>query len=358
MWSLLRPLVFRLDAERAHHAAIGTLARLPTPVARLIADHARVGDPVLRQTVWGLPFAGPVGIAAGLDKNAEAVEGLLATGASHVEIGTVTGLAQPGNPQPRLFRLPADQAVINRMGFNNHGCSAVAARLMARPRPRGVLGVNIGKSKVVDLERALDDYRASIAALAPSADYLVINVSSPNTPGLRDLQAEHALRPLLAGVRAAGDAVRPGLPLLLKIAPDLADAGIDAAVDVALETGCDGLICANTTIGRDGLATPAERIAAIGAGGLSGAPLRARATVVLARAARRVAGRIPLIGVGGIDSGPAAWERIRHGASLVQVYTALIYHGPGLVRRIHRHLAAECQRRGLRTVAEAVGGAL
>jgi dihydroorotate dehydrogenase len=355
MWTVLRPIAFRLDAETAHHRAIASLARVPRPLARLAGRFAAVEHPALAVRAFGLPFSGPVGIAAGLDKNAEAVEALAATGASHVEIGTVTGQAQPGNPQPRLFRLVADQAVINRMGFNNEGCAAVAARLRGRPHPPGVLGINIGKSKVVELEHALDDYRASVAALGPLADYLVVNVSSPNTPGLRDLQAEASLRPLLAGVRAACDAVRPGLPLLLKIAPDLADAGVDAAVDVALETGCDGLICTNTTIGRSGLATPAERIAEIGAGGLSGRPVRVRSTAVLARAARRIAGRIPVIGVGGIDSPDAAWEKICHGATLVQCYTGLIYQGPGLVRRIHRDLAARCERLGLDSIAAAVG---
>jgi dihydroorotate dehydrogenase len=358
MWSVLRPFAFRLDAETAHHRAIHTLARVPRPLARLAGGWARVDHPALTVRAFGLAFAGPVGIAAGLDKNAEAVEALAATGASHVEIGTVTGLAQPGNPQPRLFRLVDDQAVINRMGFNNEGCDAVAARLRARPHPPGVLGINIGKSKVVDLDRALDDYRASVAALGPLADYLVVNVSSPNTPGLRDLQAEATLRPLLAGVRAASDAARPGLPLLLKIAPDLADAGIDAAVDVALETGCDGLICTNTTIGRDGLATPAARIAEIGAGGLSGRPVRARSTAVLARAARRIDRRIPIIGVGGIDSPAAAWEKITHGATLVQCYTGLIYQGPALVRRIHRDLAARCEQLALTSITDAVGRAL
>jgi dihydroorotate dehydrogenase len=221
-----------------------------------------------------------------------------------------------------------------------------------------VLGVNIGKSKVVDLGQALSDYEASVRALAPVADYLVVNVSSPNTPGLRDLQGEAALRPLLAGVRAALDAVRPGLPLLLKIAPDLADAGIDAAVDVALETRLDGIIASNTTIGREGLTTPAERVAAIGNGGLSGAPLRAKATAVLARVARRLAGRLPVIGVGGIDSPEVAWEKICHGATLVQVYTGFVYEGPGLVKRINRGLLAKLDEHRIAGIAQAVGRAL
>jgi dihydroorotate dehydrogenase len=361
--ALLRPLLFAFPAEPAHHLGLalarGTIG-LPGIRGAVAACH-RVADPRLAQTVFGRAFANPVGLAAGLDKNGVAIDALAALGFSHVEIGTVTGQAQPGNPQPRLFRLRADHAIINRMGFNNRGAAEVGARLAARyarRRPGCVLGVNIGKSKVVDLAQALDDYRISVRALAPVCDYLVVNVSSPNTPGLRDLQSEAALRPLLAGVRAELDAVRAGVPLLLKIAPDLADAGIDAAVDVALEARCDGLICTNTTISREGLATPAARVQALGNGGLSGAPLRARSTAALARAARRLAGRAPIIGVGGIDSPAAAWEKICHGASLVQVYTGFIYSGPGLAKAINRGLVAELDRAGLATLGAAVGRAL
>lgn len=359
----LRPLLFAFDAETAHHLALhGARAGLALPPARALARAlARVADPRLAQTVFGLPFANPVGLAAGLDKNGIAIDALACLGFSHLEIGTVTGRAQPGNDAPRLFRLVGDRAIINRMGFNNRGCEEVGARLArryARRRPRCVLGINLGKSKVVDLDQALDDYAASVRALAPVADYLVVNVSSPNTPGLRDLQGEAALRPLLAGVRAALDATRTGVPLLLKIAPDLADAGIDAAVDVALETRLDGIIASNTTIGRDGLSTPAERVRAIGNGGLSGAPLRARATAALARAARRLAGRLPVVGVGGIDSADAAWEKICHGATLVQIYTGFVYEGPGLVKRINRGLLARLDAHGIPTLAAAVGRSL
>lgn len=361
---LLKPLLFRLDPERAHEWTIaGARTFVRGPLRALTAARHRVTDPRLAQRLCGLDFANPVGLAAGLDKNGVAIDAFAAYGFSHVEIGTVTGRAQPGNDRPRLFRLPADHAVINRMGFNNRGADEVAARLSkryARRRPRCVLGINLGKSKVVDLGAALDDYRASVVRLAPIADYVVVNVSSPNTPGLRDLQAESALRPLLAGVRAAVDAACPGAhrPLMLKIAPDLSDDGIDAAVDVALETGCDALIATNTTIGRAGLATPAERITACGAGGLSGAPVRARSTAVVARVARRLAGRMPVIGVGGVDSADAAWEKIRHGASLVQVYTGLIYQGPGLVRRINRGLLALLDQHRLQRLTDAIGGAL
>ena len=359
--TLLKPLLFRLDPELAHNLIIAAMQRAaPSGLLRRLYgyEHQALG-----QRVWGLDFRNPIGLAAGLDKNGVAIDALGACGFSHVEIGTVTGQAQPGNPQPRLFRLVEDRAVINRMGFNNHGAAAVAARLStryARRRPACVLGINLGKSKVVDLGAALADYEVSVRALGALADYVVVNVSSPNTPGLRDLQGEAFLRPLLAGVRATLDGVAPGKPLVLKIAPDLSDDGIDAAVDVALETGCNGLIATNTTITRGGLRTAPVRLDAIGAGGLSGAPLRARSTAVLARVARRVLSqpperRVPVIGVGGVDSAEAAWEKIGHGATLVQVYSAMVYHGPGLAGRINRGLVALLERHGLRSISEAIG---
>lgn len=365
--TVLRPSLFALPAERAHDLTMWGLSlasHSPSLCAWLAGQHA-VADPRLVQTVWGRTFRAPVGLAAGLDKEGVGIEPLAACGFSHVEIGTVTGQAQPGNPRPRLFRLKTDEAIINRMGFNNHGAAAMAARLASRydvvggrRRPSVPLGINLGKSKVVDNEAALGDYEISIAALARYADYLVINVSSPNTPGLRDLQAEAALRPLLAGVRRAVDAAAPTCPLLVKIAPDLSEAGIDGAVDVALETGCDGIIATNTTIGRSGLRESAARVASFGAGGLSGRPERALATQVLARVARRIAAgpkKIPVIGVGGVDSADAAWEKICHGATLVQVYSALIYHGPDLIARIHRGLGDHLKRTGLAHLGAAIG---
>lgn len=361
---LLRPVLFRLDPERAHDLAIATLRyACPAPVRTALSLTCPVRDSALRQRLWGLDFHNPVGLAAGLDKDAVAIDPLLALGFGHVEVGTITGQPQPGNDRPRLFRLVEDAALINRMGFNNPGCEAVARRLarryhavgQGRRRPRGVLGINLGKTKVVDLERALDDYRASVAGLAPYADYLVINVSSPNTPGLRDLQAESALRPLLSGVRETLDQVAPGRPLLLKIAPDLSAEGIDAAVDVALECGCGGVIASNTTITRRAVRTDHARIDAIGAGGLSGAPLRDLSTRVVARVARRVDGRVPVIGVGGVASAADAWDKIRHGASLIQVYTGFVYHGPALIRRINRGLLRLVHAHGLRNIAQAVG---
>ena len=362
--ALLKPLLFRLDPEVAHNLLMGALQHAaPAAVLRGLYGFRH---PALVQQVWGQEFTSPIGLAAGLDKNGVAIDALAACGFSHVEIGTVTGQAQPGNPKPRLFRLVDDRAVINRMGFNNHGAAVVAARLRARyatRRPGCVLGINLGKSKVVELGAALADYEISVRALAALADYVVVNVSSPNTPGLRDLQGEAHLRPLLAGVRSTLDAVAPGKPLLLKIAPDLSDAAIDAAVDVALETGCNGLIATNTTITRGGLRTSAARVDGIGAGGLSGAPLRVRSTAVLARVARRVltqptAQRVPVIGVGGVDSAEAAWEKLSHGATLVQVYSALVYHGPALIGRINRGLVRLLEQHGMTSIGQAVGRAL
>ena len=362
---LLRPLLFSLPAETAHHGAIAAAAVLGGMALARSAVRAATPapDPNLALRVWGLPFTSPIGLAAGLDKNGVAVRGLAAFRPSHIEVGTITAQAQPGNPKPRLFRLPSDLAVINRMGFNNAGAAAAAARIELTVGKRGaqrdcVLGINLGKTKSVAVEQALDDYRASVRLLAPLADYLVVNVSSPNTPGLRDLQGEALLRPLLAGVKEEADAWAQGVPLLLKIAPDLAEAGIDSAVDVALETGCAGLICTNTTIARDGLTTPAERVAACGAGGLSGSPLRHRANAVLARVARRIQNSdrpVPVVGVGGVDSADSAWEKICLGASLVQIYTGLIYHGPGLIAEIHRGLSQRLQQAGLTSITQAVG---
>jgi dihydroorotate dehydrogenase len=365
--NLVRPWLFRHDAEHAHEIAMAALGATPESLCRFAARFAAEPDPGLAQRLWGLRFRHPLGLAAGLDKDGAAVGALSALGFSHVEIGTVTAHPQPGNERPRLFRLRGDRAVINRMGFNNMGAAAVAARLSRRfsparaegPRPGALLGINLGKSKITPLEEAGEDYARSLESLAPWADYLVVNVSSPNTPGLRDLQDEARLRPLLAEVSAARGRVAPSCPLLVKIAPDLAPAALDAAVDAALAAGCDGVILTNTTIAREPLSGRGARAAAtIGAGGLSGRPLRARAEAVLAQVARRLRRQRhapPIIGVGGIDSVEAAWRRIGLGASLVQVYTGLIYQGPGLVGLLVRGLAHELARAGLGSIAEAVG---
>jgi dihydroorotate dehydrogenase len=283
----------------------------------------------------GLTFPNVLGLAAGFDKNAVGIDALGALGFGHVEVGTVTGEPQPGNEKPRLFRLTADRAVVNRMGFNNQGAEAVAARLAARGRRaaadgRPVLGVNIGKSKVVPEDEAVRDYEKSARLLAPHADYLVVNVSSPNTPGLRNLQAVEKLEPILRAVRA----VAGGVPLLVKIAPDLSDDDVLAVADLASAIDLDGIIATNTTISRDGLASTPEQVGAAGAGGLSGRPLNERALDVLRMLRDRVGDSLTLIGVGGITTVDDARARLDAGADLLQGYTAFIYEGPGWPRRI------------------------
>ncbi|WP_245994442.1 quinone-dependent dihydroorotate dehydrogenase [Nocardioides immobilis] len=332
----------RLDAEIAHHRTFDAL-RAAGPVLRRVKVPA--GTPV---QAMGLTFPNPLGLAAGFDKTAQAFEELGAFGFGHVEIGTVTALAQPGNPRPRLMRLVEDQAVVNRMGFNNDGAAAVAQRLAKRGRRAGgpVLGINIGKSKVVpdDDQAAVEaDYEASTRLLAPYADYLVVNVSSPNTPGLRNLQAVEKLAPLLAHVRqvadrAAEDGGRDRIPLLVKIAPDLADEDVLEVADLALAQELSGIIATNTTISRDGLRSKPDLVGAAGAGGLSGAPLRERATAVVSLLRGRVGQELTLIGVGGISTPDDARERLAAGADLIQAYTGLIYGGPMWPRRILKGL--------------------
>jgi dihydroorotate dehydrogenase len=291
----------------------------------------------------GITFPNVLGLAAGFDKNAVGIDALAALGFGHIEIGTVTGEAQPGNPQPRLFRLPQDRAVVNRMGFNNDGAEVVARRLAKRAKRKTggpVLGINIGKTKVVTEEDAIGDYEKSTRLLAPLADYLVVNVSSPNTPGLRDLQAVEKLEPLLKAVRRQADEVTDAkVPLLVKIAPDLSDEDVVSVGELATAVGLDGIIATNTTISRDGLASPDERVAKIGAGGLSGAPLTARSLDVLRLLRSTVGDDLTLIGVGGISSVADARARLDAGATLLQGYTAFIFEGPLWPRRIVRGLA-------------------
>jgi dihydroorotate dehydrogenase len=342
---LYRMVLRRVPAEAAHLAAFGLIrvfgrvARVPG-AAWLLGRWLGPRDPVLRVRALGLSFPGPVGLAAGFDKDARGTRGLAALGFGFVEVGTVTARAQPGNPRPRMFRLTADRALVNRMGFNNAGAAAAAAQL-GRARGGPVVGVNIGKTRAVPDADAAADYAASARAVAAVADYVVVNVSSPNTPGLRDLQAADRLRPVLVAVRAALDAASPGrrVPLLVKIAPDLADADVDAVADLALELGLDGIIATNTTVSRDGLASPAAEAAVAGAGGLSGPPLRARSLAVLRRLHARAGDRLVLIAAGGIETPDDAWERLRAGATLVQAYTAFVYGGPLWPRRMHAGLA-------------------
>ncbi len=331
-----------LPAETAHRLSLRLLTAAPRAMLRGPAD-----DPILSSRLFGLDFPNPLGLAAGYDKNAEVFAPALNLGFGFVEIGSVTPRPQPGNPRPRLFRLSEDRAVINRMGFNNDGLDAVAARLARRKR-QGIVGANLGKNK--DTADAAADYAAGVRALDPHADYLVINVSSPNTPGLRALQGRAPLEALIAAVRAARGGERP--PLLLKIAPDLTEQDKQDIAEVALAGGLDGLIVSNTTIAR-----PADLRGAARAetGGLSGRPLFAPATAVLADMYRLTHGKLPLIGVGGISSAADAYAKIRAGASLLQLYTALVYEGTSLIGRIKTGLAGKLRVDGFASLADAVG---
>ena len=365
---LYRVVLRRLPAEAAHRAGFGLirLAAWVPGAAWLLRRWLGPRDPALRVRALGLEFPGPLGLAAGFDKDARGTRGLAALGFGFVEVGTVTARAQPGNERPRMFRLTADRALVNRMGFNNAGAAAAAARLRGA-RLRGarllgagrgpVVGVNIGKTRVVPDEEAAADYAASARAVAGVADYVVVNVSSPNTPGLRDLQATDRLRPVLVAVRSALDAAGGGrpkrrVPLLVKIAPDLADADVDAVADLAVELGLDGIIATNTTVSRDGLASPPSQVAAAGAGGLSGPPLRARALAVLVRLRARAGDRLVLVAAGGIETPEDAWERLQAGATLVQAYTGFIYGGPLWPRRMHAGLARRARAAGLSSLGD------
>lgn len=360
MYRQLQRLLFRLDPERAHHlamAALRTAQSAPGGLAMLRRKY-RQDDTVLTQHVWGLDFPGPVGLAAGFDKDAVAVRALGALGFGSVEVGTVTPLPQSGNRRPRLFRLPADKALINRMGFNNGGIDAMLTALR-RGRPDVPLGINLGKNKDTPNDDAASDYLRALEALYVHGDYFVVNVSSPNTPGLRELQGRDFLAGLLGDLQAenAALAVKHALakprPLLLKLAPDLTPDALAEAVDVALAANLDGLIATNTTLARDGLAS--QPPARDEAGGLSGQPLRDRSTAVLAAVYRQAGAQLPLIGVGGIMNADDAYRRIRAGATLLQVYTGFIYHGPGFARDLHAGLAARLRRDGFARLADAVG---
>ena len=338
LYPLVRPLAFALDAERAHRLTIRALTLLPPGLPAK-------SDPVLAMRVAGLDFPNPVGLAAGFDKDAEAFAQMLGFGFGFAEVGTLTPRPQPGNPRPRLFRLPEDRAVINRMGFNNRGLAAAAARLERRNRSRGIVGVNVGANK--DSEDRMLDYVLGVEAMAPLADYLTVNVSSPNTPGLRGLQDRAALDELLAALP------RGGPPLFLKVAPDLAPNEIDDVARVAIGRSVDALIVANTTVTRPELRSRHRAEA----GGLSGAPLKALALERLRDFRRATGGALPLIAAGGIENGVDAFDRIRAGASLLQLYTALVYQGPGLVRRINAELNRLAALHGFARLADAVGTA-
>jgi dihydroorotate dehydrogenase len=351
---IVRPVLFRLDPERAHNVGMGGLSLLARarPVCALIERRLSVDDPRLRQELFGLTFPNPVGLAAGLDKQAHAVPVWANLGFGFAEIGTVTAHAQLGNPRPRVFRLTEDRAIINRLGFNSDGAEAVAARLRAWEETgrahRVPLGVNIGRSR--DVADAGADYVATFIRVAQYADYVAVNVSSPNTPGLRDLQERKALEELVTRLTAANRTQGLARPILVKIAPDLDQGALEAIVGIARDHRVDGLIVSNTTVARDGVASPL----AAETGGLSGAPLRPLADDVLRRVHRLVAG-MPIVGVGGIFSGADAWTKILAGASLVQVYTGFVYEGPGLARRINEDLLLLMEQAGVRSVSEAAG---
>lgn len=360
MYPLAKRALFRVGAEKAHDVVMGGLAVAGASVLarRALARAYALNDPRLAVTAFGLSFTNPLGVAAGLDKRGQAVAALGALGFGSVEVGSVTDLAQPGNPKPRLFRLEPDEALINRMGFNNDGAATVAARLQrwrrslaAQDGAGPVVGVNVGKSRVVELADAADDYQRALTSVWPAADYVVINVSSPNTPGLRSLQQAAELERILAAaaaVRARGSDA--GKPLLLKLSPDMDEAQLRDAAAVAEAHGMSGIVATNTTLSRPDLLSPA----AAEAGGLSGrplAPLALRTLEVL-----RESTALPLVAVGGIMSGRDALERMLAGADLLQLYTGFIYRGPALVKEVLRALLTEVERRGLSGVADLRGG--
>ncbi|HEV7329309.1 MAG TPA: quinone-dependent dihydroorotate dehydrogenase [Bosea sp. (in: a-proteobacteria)] len=346
LFGLARPLIHKLDAEQAHRLTIAALAAAPP--LRPAAD-----PPSLAVEAFGLRFSNPVGLAAGFDKHAEAIDGALGLGFGFVEIGGVTPLPQRGNPRPRVFRLPEDEAVINRYGLNSEGMEAVAARLAARRKKGGIVGVNLGANK--DSADRSADYAVLAGRLAPLADFLTVNVSSPNTPGLRDLQAESALDDLIARTLAARDEAAAGAkptPVLIKIAPDLSMPELDGMISVAKRRKVDGMIVSNTTIARPDSLRSASRAET---GGLSGKPLFAASTRILAETFLRVERQFPLIGVGGIDSAQTAFAKIRAGASLVQFYSAMVFKGPGLVGEVKRGLDMQVRKAGLPRLDALVG---
>lgn len=357
MYAHLRPLLFRLDPETAHQLTLGLLrwaGDLP-PARALLRALYEVPDEQLAVEAFGVRFRNPVGLAAGYDKNGTAVRGLAALGFGHIEVGTLTRAPQPGNPRPRVWRAPEAHALVNCMGFPNKGVEQLQpARLASTASTPARVGVNIGKSKDTPLEDAAQDYVALLERVRTYADYCAVNVSSPNTPGLRALQARAAIAPLLRAVADARDARSPRVPLLVKIAPDLDWDEIDAIVDAARDTGFDGIIATNTSVSRDG----APEYTRAWQGGLSGAPLRARSTAIVRHIAERTQGAFPIIGVGGIDDGASALEKLRAGAALIQLFTGLVYRGPALVRQINETLRRESvpPRRWLSPVPRVASG--
>ena len=359
--SLLRPILFSLPPEIAHEVALRSLTvALKPAVAQDYVSRAFNRAPFGELKRFGLRFSNPVGLAAGFDKNGAAVEALAALGFGFIEVGTVTFQPQPGNAKPRMFRLPRDRALINRLGFNNAGAVEVAANL-AHSRPDCIVGINIGKGRETPIEAANADYLHALELLYPFADYITINVSSPNTPQLRELQRPEFLAGLLEEMQdrnrqlALTNQREQPLPLLLKVAPDLGEGEIESIVELALRAKLAGVIATNTTVAREGLLTDQKSVAAYGAGGLSGAPLQQRSNQLIARIYRLARGALTIIGVGGIFNAADAWEKICAGASLVQLYTGFIYQGPGIARSINEGLAEILKSSGFHTLDDAVG---
>ncbi|MEM9411870.1 MAG: quinone-dependent dihydroorotate dehydrogenase [Planctomycetota bacterium] len=362
--TLIRPIFFQLPAETAHHAAMGIFARTASvpAIAAQIRRRYEVVDPRLEVEQFGLRFPNPIGLAAGFDKAGAWYHQLMNLGFGSVEIGTVTGQAQPGNPKPRLFRLPADRAIVNRMGFNSDGCQAVAAELNKKSSKAtlGILGINIGKSKVIPLEEAPAEHQKSFEALFEYADYFTINVSSPNTPNLRELQNKDHLIDIISAVQQSNQKLSHQLgvktkPILLKIAPDCSDNQLAEIAEVAIDQKLSAIIATNTTISRDGLNTGKKEVEKIGAGGLSGRPLTDRSREVIGTLYKRLRNRIPLVGVGGIMNGNDAWNMITAGANLLQIYTGFIYGGPSLIREINQSLLTKIEAAGVDSICDVVG---
>ncbi len=359
--SIVGPILFRLPAESAHEFALRSLslALASTTTRRFVARRLQ-SEPFGKLRRFGLEFRNPIGLAAGFDKNGTAAQALAALGFGFIEVGSVTSERQPGNPRPRLFRLPRDRALINRAGFNNCGAAQLAENIR-KHRPDCIVGVNIGKSRQVAIENAIPDYLTSFDAVYDIADYVAVNVSSPNTPNLRELQRPHMLADLVRNLQQRNDelarrgSLERAKPLLIKIAPDLTEAEIESIVEIAISQNIAGIIATNTTIRRDGLLTSPAEVAACGEGGLSGAPLRGRANEVIALIYRLTQGQLPIIGVGGVFTAADAWEKICAGANLIQLYTGFIYEGPGVARRINEGLAEILRREGFRSLDEAVG---
>ena len=357
--SLVRPLLFRLPPETAHELALHSLSLLNSKALNdLAARH--YATPSVPLNRFGISFPNPVGLAAGFDKDGVALNALAALGFGFIEAGTVTFHPQPGNPRPRLFRLPQDKALINRAGFNNAGAAAIAKRVK-RQRPPCVLGVSIGKSKITPLENATEDDLASFELIYEVADYVAVNVSSPNTPQLRELQQAEQLASLLTALQERSRELQQvqqreqPMPLLVKLSPDLSRDQLEAIVDVIVRLRIDGIIATNTTIARAPLVTDRAQIAAVGEGGLSGAPLRAKSSQIVAQLYRLTEGKIPIVGVGGIFTAEDAWEKICAGASLIQLYTGFIYRGPGIAREINQGLESILKREGFANLDAAVG---